>query len=128
MNLELQQIAKAAYTATHSLFDFLTMCDAFTGEGSAFKFGGALKDGETLDLINWWKNKQRLQTYTIQILPSHYGYLNLGREDGEISVHSNVWTPTVKTGFTKQEIAQLKERDDLAIDWNKAKIEPVEDE
>lgn len=30
--------------------------------------------------------------------------------------------------LTKKEIEQLKQRDDLAIDWDKAKVEPVEDD
>lgn len=128
MKSELRKIAKTVYAPTQSLFDFLTMCELFTDTGSVCQLGGVLKDDEVLALINWWKNKQHLQTYTIQVIPGNRGYLNLDQEDGKVSVQDCVWTPTIKTGFTKLEIEQLKQRDDLAIDWDKAKIEPVEDD
>lgn len=32
-----------------------------------------------------------------------------------------------KTHFTQAEIDELKQRDDIAIAWDKAKIEPVEE-
>jgi len=35
---------------------------------------------------------------------------------------------TIQTHFTQEEIDKLKERKDLAIDWDKAIIEPVREE
>lgn len=34
----------------------------------------------------------------------------------------------IKTRFTQSEIDELKQRDDLAIDWNKAIIKEVRDD
>lgn len=128
MDSELRKIAKSVYEPTQPLFNFLTICELSADTGSVLQSGRALKDDEVLALINWWKNKQHLQTYTIQVLPGDHGYLNFDRQNGEITMQNSYLTPTIKTGFTKQEIDQLKQRDDLAIDWDKAKIEPVEDD
>lgn len=34
----------------------------------------------------------------------------------------------LKSSFTKKEIEELKKRDDIAIDWDKAELEEVDDE
>lgn len=87
-----------------------------------------LPDQDIKDLVDWWKKHHTEQKYTIQVLPTNHGYLNIEQNNGGIGVSSPNQILDFKTHFTKQEIEQLKQRDDLAIDWNKAKIEPVEDD
>ncbi|MEY8295019.1 hypothetical protein [Limosilactobacillus caviae] len=41
---------------------------------------------------------------------------------------SDIETDHVKTRFTQAEIDELKQRDDLAIDWYKAIIKEVKDD
>lgn len=86
-----------------------------------------LPDQDIIDLVDWWKKKQNEQKYTIQVISGDYGFLNKVRFDKQVSCDSCEETAIFKAQFTKQEIEQLKQRDDLAIDWNKAKIEPVGD-
>ena len=85
-----------------------------------------LSDQEVLYLVDWWKKKQSEQKYTIQLIPNKEGFLNRD-SDGDFMVYSDEAVFEYQTHFTKQEIEQLKQRDDLAIDWDKAKIEPVEE-
>lgn len=87
-----------------------------------------LSDQDIINLVDWWKKHHTEQKYTIQVLPTNHGYLNIEQNNGGIGVTSPNQILDFETHFTKQEIEQLKQRDDLAIDWNKAKIEPVEDD
>ena len=59
------------------------------------------------------------------MLPNKKGFLNCD-SDGNFMISSDEAVFEYQTHFTKQEIEQLKQLDDLAIDWDKAKIEPVE--
>lgn len=65
--------------------------------------------------------------YTVQVLADYdESFLNVGKDDGFAFFKDEVEAGPVQTQFTKAEIDELKQRDDLAIDWNKAIIEPVE--
>lgn len=65
--------------------------------------------------------------YTIQVIANcASAYLNCNKGDNHMMFCSGIETDHVKTRFTQSEIDELKQRDDLAIDWNKAIIEPVE--
>lgn len=68
--------------------------------------------------------------YAVQVLPSEYGYLTLvGSHGWQVSSSiSGVWCAygIVKSRFTQAEIKKLKQRDDIAIDWDKAIIKAVD--
>lgn len=65
--------------------------------------------------------------YTVQVLADYdESFLNVGKDDGFAFFKDEVEAGSVQTQFTQAEIDELKQRDDLAIDWNKAIIEPVE--
>lgn len=63
--------------------------------------------------------------YTVQVFHYSEGYLNINKNSGEPLISTPVDEFGYKTQFTQQEIEILKRRSDLAIDWDKAKIEKV---
>ena len=85
-----------------------------------------LSDQEVLDLVEWWKKKQSEQKYTVKVLGDDGAFLiktpNGSFYFGTLST-ANAYGD--QNGFTQAEIKKLKQRDDLAIDWDKAIIEPV---
>lgn len=63
--------------------------------------------------------------YVVKVLPSEYGYLTrVGSHGWQVSL----WCAhgRVKSRFTQAEIKKLKQRDDIAIDWDKAIIKAVD--
>lgn len=67
--------------------------------------------------------------YTIQaIANSDYCYLNYGKNSNRMTFCDDVETDYVKTRFTQSEIDELKQRPDLAIDWDKVIIKEVKDD
>lgn len=69
------------------------------------------------------------KNYTIQaIANSDYCYLNYGKNSNRMTFCDDVETDYVKTRFTQSEIDELKQRPDLAIDWDKAIIKEVKDD
>ena len=83
------------------------------------------------DALSWlYKVRGQIlsnQKYTVQVFPGEYGYLNFIQGD-RFSIHSSEDTDNCQTYFTQAEIDYLKKRDNLAIDWDKAIIEPVRGE
>ena len=88
-----------------------------------------LTNDQIIELIGWWKQIQGNKKYTIQIVPCIDGYLNLFPKGGTpfVDTANSGVDGDIQYSFTKAEIERLKECDDIAIDWDKAKIEPVED-
>ena len=84
-----------------------------------------LSDQEIIDLVDWWKKKQNEQKYTIKVFPNSFGYLTTDDSLSKAFSSNLAKFEGCRTAFTKQEIEQLKQCDDLAIDWDKAIIEPV---
>lgn len=67
--------------------------------------------------------------YTVQVLADYdESFLNVGKDDGFAFFKDEVEAGSVQTQFTQAEIDELKQRDDLAIDWNKAIIKEVKDD
>lgn len=84
-----------------------------------------LSDREIIGLVNWWKKKQSEQKYTVQVIKGNCtAFLNVDIE-GDMFIGDGREYFDDRTRFTKQEIEKLKQRDDLAIDWNKVIIEPA---
>lgn len=65
--------------------------------------------------------------YTVQVFNNETGYLNVA-DSGEFFTGNPFQYKGFKTHFTQREINMLKQRDDLAIDWDKAKIEEVSED
>lgn len=80
------------------------------------------------DVVSWLKEirEQILSTqkYTVQVFPGETGYLNIIYGD-KIALNDSGEGNDFHTHFTQAEINELKQREDLAIDWDKAIIEPV---
>lgn len=62
--------------------------------------------------------------YTVQVFPVDDGYLNMD-DNGYACTDDIDQICGTRTQFTQQEIDSFKQRDDIAIDWDKAKIEEV---
>lgn len=120
----------AIYMNNNGLSDFLLYCaDAILSDGMdpvMFEIDD-LPDQDIIDLVDWWKKKQSEQKYTVKVGPGNYGYLVVNFYDFDISILGLVDHQKWQSKFTKQEIEEFKNRDDLAIDWDKAIIEPVEE-
>ena len=119
----------AIYKNNNGFSDFLLAgADAILSDGMdpvMFEIDD-LPDQDIIDLVDWWKKKQSEQKYTIKVAPTSLGYFGIDYDEGDAIIDSSK-NEFYQTYFTKSEIEQLKQRDDLAIDWNKAKIEPVEE-
>lgn len=76
--------------------------------------------------------KKLIKRYTVQIFPNERGYLHVDHESetSDEASYSIGWPETIgyltQTEFTKSEIEELKARDDIAIDWDKVRLEEVE--
>lgn len=67
--------------------------------------------------------------YTIQVTAnSDDAYLNYHERSNHINFCDDIETDHVKTRFTQSEIDELKQRPDLAIDWDKAIIKEVKED
>lgn len=90
-------------------------------------------------LLNFYKEgrkllKKPIKKYTVQVLPNEKGYLHVDHKSetsDEVS-YSIGWPEDLyyltQTKFTKSEIEELKARDDLTVDWDKVKLEEVDDD
>lgn len=66
------------------------------------------------------------QKYTVQVIKNDQGgYLNAGQDGYELLDKSE--TDYYQTQFTQEEIKAMKKSPELAIDWDKAVIKPMED-
>ena len=67
--------------------------------------------------------------YTIQVTAnSDDAYLNYHERSNHINFCDDIETDHVKTRFTQTEIDELKQRPDLAIDWDKAIIKEAKND
>lgn len=75
------------------------------------------------------KERFHEKKYTIQVIANYdSAYLNCHKEDNSMTFYDDIETDHVKTRFTQAEIDELKQRPDLAIDWDKAIIKEVKDD
>ncbi len=84
------------------------------------------------DVIHWLQDIEvngitEPKKYNVQVLLCNEGFLNQIVGDESFCLGTHYEDGSVKTGFTKSEIEEFKQRDDIAIDWDKAVIKPVED-
>lgn len=62
----------------------------------------------------------------VKVYNSRVGYLNINEATGKMTINDVFEGNSIKTKFTDKEIEQLKQRDDIPLDWNKVKLEGVE--
>lgn len=64
----------------------------------------------------------------VKIFNNDFGYLNIESSTGEMVVSGMPESYGYKTRFTDKEIEELKQRDDIPLDWNKVTFDEVEDD
>lgn len=62
----------------------------------------------------------------IMIYDSVIGYLNINILTNKMSVDSQYEKDNMKTKFTDKDIEDLKQREDIPLDWNKVKFEDAD--
>lgn len=72
------------------------------------------------------EDRYPVQKYNIQVLrDDNQSYLNYSSIGDRFMFSSDTNSNNFKTSFSKDEINELKRRDDIAIDWDKVIIEEV---
>ena len=66
--------------------------------------------------------------YYVKVYDSLTGYLNINYFTGKMSVDSESEGNGCKTKFTDKDINELKQRDDIPLDWNKVKLEETDED
>lgn len=64
----------------------------------------------------------------VKVYDSRVGYLNINEDTGKMTINDVFEGNSIKTKFTDKDIEQLKQRNDIPLDWNKVKLEEVEDD
>lgn len=67
--------------------------------------------------------REEEKKYYVKIFDGKAGYLNINIIDGGITTNSMYEDDAFKTKFTNKAIEQLKQRDDIPLDWNKVRFE-----
>ena len=62
----------------------------------------------------------------VKIFNGELGYLNIDISTGNITAGSVIETEFFKTKFTDKAIEQLKQREDIPLNWNKVTLEEAE--
>ena len=105
-----------------------------------FQFGSTYNYNEAKEIVEkdiikkfFQKGKELLQKkYTVAIISKNRSngnrYINLNTASGNLIVSDNEDYEPYKARFTKKEIEVLKKDDDVAIDWDKAEVEEVDDD
>ena len=60
--------------------------------------------------------------YYVKIYDSGIGYLNINNFTGKMSVNNISEGNGYKTKFTNKDIEELKQRDDIPLDWDKVEL------
>ena len=61
--------------------------------------------------------------YYVKVFDNEFGYLNIDISTGEMNVSCKFVGLGYKTEFTNKDIEELKQRDDIPLDWNKVTLE-----
>lgn len=64
-----------------------------------------------------------VKKYYVNIFNNEFGYLNIDIQTGKVKTDNVHESDDIKTKFTDKEIEQLKQREDIPLDWNKVKLE-----
>lgn len=71
------------------------------------------------------ERKEEKKRY-VKICDNPFGYLNIDTETNEMDVETKEEDICIKTKFTDKEIEQLKQRDNIPLDWDKVKFEEAD--
>ncbi|MCG0772123.1 hypothetical protein IMAU10062_01260 [Lactiplantibacillus plantarum] len=63
----------------------------------------------------------------VKVFDNEFGYLNIDDSTGKTIVSGMPESYGYKTKFTDKEIEQLKQRDDIPLDWDKVELEEEHD-
>jgi len=66
--------------------------------------------------------------YYVNVYDSALGYLNINTFTGKMSMNDISEGDGYKTKFTDKAIEQLKQRDDIPLDWDKVKLEETNED
>lgn len=77
--------------------------------------------------------RKPIKKYAIRVLKGETvtaigGYLNVNYQANLVAFADKVEIDDWRTSFTEKEIEELKNRDDIAVDWDKVELEEVDDE
>ena len=61
--------------------------------------------------------------YYVKIFDGELGYLNIDISTGKLTAGSVLETESIRSKFTDKAIEQLKQRDDIPLDWDKVRFE-----
>lgn len=61
--------------------------------------------------------------YYVKVFNNELGYLNINILTGKVTADEKSETDSIKTKLTSKTIEQLKQREDVALDWNKIHFE-----
>jgi len=64
--------------------------------------------------------------YYVKIFDNELGYLNIDIQTGKVKTDNVREFDEIKTKFTDKNIEELKQRDDIPLDWNKVTLEEAE--
>ena len=116
-----------AFKNTNSLRGFLFECANLI----LMRIGGCvsideLPDNIIVELVDWWKKRTQSQKYTVQLIKDNAdSFLNKFAGGNTCFIADDEEDSGIQVHFTKAELEELKKSDDIAIDWDKAIIEPV---
>ena len=64
--------------------------------------------------------------YYVKVFNNEYSYLNINILTGKVTADDKYETDNNKTEFTSKTIEQLKQRDDIPLDWDKVTLEEAD--
>lgn len=65
--------------------------------------------------------------YYVKIFNGELGYLNINISTCELTAGSVLETESIRSKFTSKAIEQLKQREDIPLDWDKVELEEEHD-
>ena len=69
-----------------------------------------------------------VKKHYVNIFGGILGYLNIDNSTGKMIVSGRSESYSYKTKFTDEDIEQLKQRDDIPLDWDKVKLEETNED
>ena len=72
--------------------------------------------------------REEEKKYYVKIFDGGLGYLNIDIQTGKVKTDNVHESDDIKTKFTDKNIEELKQRDDIPLDWNKIKLEETNED